>query len=287
VAQRRRKRIRQHLTRALRDLRHVRRKIWAFIGLVGAAALTAVVGAVVTDTKESIGAPDPVEVQVEVAGERDVLGQPSRDTPTSYVLPLEGRALPPPPVQTTSRAVTTSCTREWAQRVGGADAYETVFTVYVEGRSDRTVILDRVDARVVGRAPAMNGSVISCLPPGMAMPTRTLSVDLDAEPATVTYVPGPDPRSRDYDVRSLLRRRRPAPFLFKLPRGEVEAFRVYATARTCWCTWTLRFGYLVGGDRRTVEVRDVDDSPFTTSGIGPGAEPMRWSGREWQIARVP
>jgi hypothetical protein len=170
-------------------------------------------------------------------------------------------------------------TKEWARSLGGADAGETVFIAYIEGLSDRTVILDSVTVEVHGRNPPIHGSYLACVPLPYTLPTRSLFVNLDRDPATVTYWPGRDPR-REPDLRSLRRRTAPEPFSFKLPKGEVEAFKVTALTGRCWCLWTLKLGYVVEGERHTVEVSDGGE-PFATAARSPDSPVVSWDDGRW------
>jgi hypothetical protein len=94
------------------------------------------------------------------------IGQPNGAG--NYVLPLPLEQLPPPPVTDSGQRCATG---EWVRALGGADAGETSFVAYVEGLADRTVILDAVDVRLVGKSPPVVGTTSrsrACARPGGA-----------------------------------------------------------------------------------------------------------------------
>jgi hypothetical protein len=181
------------------------------------------------------------------------------------VISIPFSRLPPPPRTTDSAGLPSSCgTWAWARKLGGVRP-ETAFTVYLEGRSDRTVTLDKVDVHVSRRRAPMAGTRLDCL--GTSRGTaRELVVDLDSRPATVRYqAPAP---SR-YQTRSFRdpitgrTHRSPMqvpslaspikrPFLFTLHRGEIEIFLVSAFPQHRWCSWRMRFHYVSAGRRGTI-----------------------------------
>ena len=173
-----------------------------------------------------------------------------QDGTEAAVVPLGLSRLPAPP--RARIAGRRGCpTRGWVRGLGGADT-QTVFTVSVEGLSDRTVIVDRAEVDVVRRRAPMRGTWVGCVGAGRTAGGR-LIVDLDSRPARAVYA---------NDAASS---RPPARSLFALRRGQVEAFSVVASGGTCWCSWRLRLRYRVSTRRRTLTIDDAGQ-PFETTG---------------------
>jgi hypothetical protein len=212
--------------------------------LIAAAGLSTVLGLLVTGIRRDGGGREQATL-----GVRTDTSTP-RDGTEAAVVPLRISRLPPPPGARAPGA--RGCpTRGWVRGLGGADT-QTIFTVHVEGLSDRTVIVDRAEVDVVRRHPPMRGTWVGCVGAGRQA-VRRLSVDLDSTPARAVYTNDEgDPK-------------RPRRFLFALGRGQVEEFLVVASGGRCWCTWRLRLGYTVRRRRRTLT---IDDSgrPFETTG---------------------
>jgi hypothetical protein len=57
-------------------------------------------------------------------------------------------------------------------------------------------------------------------------------------------------------------------FTFKLAPGDIELFRLYATAERHYVEWTASLHYLVDGVRKSIEL-DNGGGPFKTTGISP------------------
>lgn len=226
------------------------------LGLVAGTALATVVGLVVTGVWKDLTENDALAITLDSGG---AYGQS-----LGAVVPRAVSQLPPPPeVGEVTGAVHRCATRGWIRKLGGVET-ETVFTLYVEGLSDRTVVLDRVEADVLKRRPPMRGVFVRpCVDP-LGESVRTLSVDLDSVPARVTYT-APKRRWSPTGLALGPNPSRPRKFLFSLTRGEVEAFQVFAIGGRCWCSWRLRLGYTVAGERHTVVVDDGGD-PFETTG---------------------
>jgi hypothetical protein len=220
------------------------RDILKLAALVAAAALTTVVGLVVTGIWQDITGDHE-----HALGLRIDASTPQQGTEAA-VVPVRLSRLPPPPEARIAGRRASCPTRDWVRGVGGADT-QTIFTVYVEGLSDRTVILDRAEVEVVRRRPPMRGTWVGCV--GAARTgVRTLSVDLDSRPARAVYTnDAGDPKRTK--------------FLFSLRRREVEVFSVVAPGGNCWCSWRLRLGYTVRNQRHTVTVDDAG-RPFETTG---------------------
>jgi hypothetical protein len=252
--------------------RHLAARPWLHSGwrgllklaaLIAATALVTIVGLVVTGVWNGIWRDepeDPVHLRVET-GPRDALSG-------GAVIPRRISQLPPPPeirgrvVSGTSTTPIRCPTLGWVRGLGGAET-ETTFMVYLEGRSERTVILDRADVEVVRRHPPMRGTFVNC-GPGARVAVRRLRVNLGSRPARAVYLDEED---------------RPSKFLFSLRRGEVEAFLVDARGGQCWCSWRLRLGYTVGNQRYTHTI-DAAGHPFETT--GPSRAVYAQYHNEWQ-----
>ena len=198
-------------------------------------------------------------------------GRRRRATLGNYVFDRAPAELPPPPApRPTSGTALDACADrdQWARALGGIDAGETTFRAYLEGRSERAVVID--DARVIvhERRAALTGAYVPC---GAAatLPERSLDLKLDTHPPTVKYYSG-------------ARSRRSSPLLLTLPKGEVEAFRVSAHTERCFCKWTLEFSYVAEGKRRSLRLSD-GGRPFQTSWVGQ-AEEVFWRDGRWQPA---
>lgn len=266
-----------------------RRTILAFVGTTAAAAIIILIATgVATSVWSDLSEGDAVAVTVESA-------KPHASSPAA-VVPRQVAQLPPPAQVHDVYGEADRCpTQAWVRRLGGAPTH-TYFTVYIEGLSDRTVILDRVEVEVLQRRPPMRGAYVVCRPPPPAgapppppgapppppppaviVPTRTVRVDLDSTPARSVYTVPEERRGAappDADME------RPARFLFSLKRGDVEAFEVQATGSTCWCSWRLRLGYTVGGERHTLTVDNAGD-PFETTGSSQSVG--AWYHGRWRV----
>ncbi|HEY6760148.1 MAG TPA: hypothetical protein VI318_11675 [Baekduia sp.] len=210
-------------------------------------------------------------------------GSPYGPIGETVVLPGRSPAdLPDPPnVRTFAGGRRSACpTRGWVKDVGGAPV-TTEFTVYLEGRSERTVRLSAVDVEVTKRRPPIQGFTASCT---LALKTafRHLEVNLLHDTQRVRLLRPVERRRRLQGGGTYIDTSRSKlvgePFSFTLRRGEIESFVVSTDEVQCWCLWQLRFNYVVGGSDRTLVVDD-DGQPFETSSAS-RASHVNWDRRQ-------
>lgn len=145
--------------------------------------------------------------------------------------------------------------REWARARHGVDAGATKVQVIVEGRAESTVVIDRVEVNVWQRVAPIEGTLVRCLVGGAALQPRELGVRLDDERPQAEYFREAGPEGGTSES-----------FTFKLAPGDVEIFRLYATAEEHYVEWTASLHYLVDGARKSIELDDGGE-PFKTTGI--------------------
>jgi hypothetical protein len=241
--------------------------VLAAVGTLFIGAIGTIFAFLLADVKENLTRPEGVEATVTRDG-----GAASR-----FLFPTSIQALPPPP-ETETDGGPRCHTREWAEQHGGIDAGESTFLIYLEGLSDRTVVLDGVEVVIRERQEPLRGVETACVSAAF-LPTRSLDVDLDKQ--TVDYFRGPSPEApRREQLHAFGRRQRASHFRFTLPQGEVEAFRVTALARQCSCSWALRFSYVERGERKHFDVTDQGE-PFRTSGTA-RAVAVAWAAGAWR-----
>jgi hypothetical protein len=195
--------------------------------------------------------------------------QVGRHSNGPWLLPGPLSALPAPPKTKVGRCPTGA----WVRGLGGANAGEMRFVVYVTGIAPRPVILDGAKVIAASAAPPLHGHTVSCGEgEGGPLQLRRLEAIVGPNDSTPRYVPGPDPRNPRASST------KPLDFRFALPRNHVEAFDVHAVTRGCNCRWKLRLSYLADGRRRSYDVTD-GGQPFALSSDEASSDALFESGR--------
>ncbi|MFD5858085.1 helix-turn-helix domain-containing protein [Streptomyces chartreusis] len=173
-----------------------------------------------------------------------------------YLIDRPATDVGPPPVEQDAPA--------WVGAHKAVSAGEQLVKLTVQGTGEKTVVVDGLKVRVVGKdtPPAWNDYVmgVGC---GGGVPTRPFSVALDAARPTVVAGDG----QRD--------------FPFKVSESDPEVFEVTADASAYDVRWYLELAWS-SGDRKGTLVLDDDGRPFRTSGNnGRPAYEFPLGGQKW------
>ncbi|MGW6891460.1 helix-turn-helix domain-containing protein [Streptomyces chartreusis] len=173
-----------------------------------------------------------------------------------YLIDRPATDVGPPPVEQDAPA--------WVGAHKAVSAGEQLVKLTVQGTGEKTVVVDSLKVRVVGKdtPPAWNDYVmgVGC---GGGVPTRPFSVALDAARPTVVAGDG----QRD--------------FPFKVSEADPEVFEVTADASAYDVRWYLELAWS-SGDRKGTLVVDDDGRPFRTSGNnGRPAYEFPLGGHKW------
>ncbi|GAA3559920.1 transcriptional regulator [Streptomyces osmaniensis] len=173
-----------------------------------------------------------------------------------YLIDRPATDVGPPPVEQDAPA--------WVGAHKAVSAGEQLVKLTVQGTGEKTVVVDGLKVRVVGKdtPPAWNDYVmgVGC---GGGVPTRPFSVALDAARPTVVAGDG----QRD--------------FPFKVSESDPEVFEVTADASAYDVRWYLELAWS-SGDRKGTLLVDDDGRPFRTSGNnGRPAYEFPLGGQKW------
>ncbi|MFE6941755.1 helix-turn-helix domain-containing protein [Streptomyces chartreusis] len=173
-----------------------------------------------------------------------------------YLIDRPATDVGPPPVEQDAPA--------WVGAHKAVSAGEQLVKLTVQGTGEKTVVVDSLKVRVVGKdtPPDWNDYVmgVGC---GGGVPTRPFSVALDAARPTVVAGDG----QRD--------------FPFKVSESDPEVFEVTADASAYDVRWYLELAWS-SGDRKGTLVVDDDGRPFRTSGNnGRPAYEFPLGGQKW------
>lgn len=139
----------------------------------------------------------------------------------------------------------------WAHERGGEDDRLTSFVVTLQATRDVTVLVDAPQVENHTREAMPEGVICSPGELGGNGPTpHRFHINLDANPATVTFTSEPE------DASGAL----PS---FKMKRGDTDQIEVIARASRDRHTWTLTIPLLVNGKRVTLPVT-MKGHPFVT-----------------------
>jgi hypothetical protein len=141
----------------------------------------------------------------------------------------------------------------WARANGGMDSSSTAVEVVVEGATQFPVVLTRLTAEVIERAPPPKG--VHVIPfGGGGLNPRFFSVNLDKSPPTVESVAAAEE----------LESAPPAvDFPYRVSATDPEVFLIFAGTRTCDCTWRASLEWVYQGKKGTTVIDDAGQ-PFRT-----------------------
>jgi hypothetical protein len=148
----------------------------------------------------------------------------------------------------------------WVRQTGAVPHSTTEVDLVVQGRSAAQVTLLDLRVRVVGRHPAVSGTLFE-LEGGDPGAFRAVTVDLDTEPPTLGsffddhIIPGNVPA---YE-------RQPIRFPYRVSLSDAETFEVVAHANTCDCEWVIELTWAAEGRTGTKTIDDAG-KPFRLSG---------------------
>ncbi|MFF0335127.1 helix-turn-helix domain-containing protein [Streptomyces fimicarius] len=167
----------------------------------------------------------------------------------AYLLDRAPAAVPPPPVQADAAS--------WAGALGAVHAGETGVRITLQGRDERTVVLESLRIRVVERRAAAKGRVYrmssGC---GGSLTPRMFDVDLDVPRPVARSVAGNDSGEPIEAVA----------FPYSVSATDPEVFLITGRTVGCDCAWIAELTWSSGGRSGTVRIDD-DGRPFRTSGV--------------------
>jgi WD40 repeat protein len=147
----------------------------------------------------------------------------------------------------------------WARRLDAIAVDYHELTVTLQGRSPAVTILQSLGVHVVTRQRPLTVGAAYTVDEGCggAVSPRYFTVDLDAQPATVTPRQGADDAGNVVPAVS---------FPFTISATDPEVFHISADSAACFCTWYLDLRWTSGGiaGRTTI---DHSGRPFRTSSI--------------------
>lgn len=201
----------------------------------------------------------PVRVHVEVDPARMYAGAPPW-VGSRYVF-REGTA-----IEEVGMPPTSDCRewRDWAHARGACDGDRTEIRVTIQGLAESVVLIDGLKVATVSREQP-SGLAIRCEVGGADITPRHLTVDLDWDPAVVTFADGGGDPS--------------LPFTFTLGRSEVEIFHIVARSSTVRCQWIAELLLIVDGRRQVFRVSD-EGRPFSTCATT-GLTSYGWNRDQW------
>jgi hypothetical protein len=233
---------------------------WAVVALVVLGPLAGYFWARELDERdERAKERNPVELTVQA--DPKVFEKGLRDwTGYAYVVDDSSASVPPPPPGKCRDR------REWAMRLGAADADFTRLRVTIRGRPTAPVRIDDVRVVVHERRPPIRGTFLACPVGGATAEVRGLQINLDRDPPSVKWV---DPRGGT-----------PVTPPYIVSPTEEETFDIEAVTRGCDCRWTAELDAFVAGRTTVVKVGDPDN-PFRTSPSSK-SRTVEWRNGRWR-----
>lgn len=138
---------------------------------------------------------------------------------------------------------------------GGVPVGSTGIDVVLEGRSEETVLVQQITARIVSTGDALSGTVVAPPDVGGPVPKYGLGFDLDEAVA----------HARTPDGRGGLGARFSDDNVFEIGPGEKYAFNFQGIVRTAHAyRWVIDLRLLVGDERQTMTLGA--DNPFSVTG---------------------
>ncbi|MFH9295102.1 helix-turn-helix domain-containing protein [Streptomyces sp. NPDC017520] len=167
----------------------------------------------------------------------------------SYLVDRAPAAVPPPPLEADAAS--------WAGALGAVHAGEAGVRITLQGKDERTVVLEALRIRVVERRPPAEGRVYrmssGC---GGALTPRMFDVDLDAPRPVARSVAGNDSGEPIEAVA----------FPYSVSVTDPEVLLITGRTVGCDCDWFAELTWSAGGRSGTVRVDD-GGRPFRTSGV--------------------
>lgn len=140
----------------------------------------------------------------------------------------------------------------WVVDNHGVDAGSTVLQFTAQSASDKAVLIQSVQVKIIETSPSMSGIAVTCPSAGNAQ-IHAISIDLDATTPTAVFTStAPD-----------------AANAFNLAKGETESFVVKATAAKATYRWNLKLNLVVDGQPKSIDVGGT--AGFTTT-VGPAPD---------------
>lgn len=181
--------------------------------------------------------------------------------PYHYFLPLDIDEVPPPPADCRDR-------REWASRLGGADANETYFRISLEGNRPGQVKIAgaHVDIMPNGREGGSKGVVVGCQWGGPS-DYDGLVINLDEDPPQIRYYPpGSQQPASTVDIT--------------LSQDEINDVFVDASISSGSVEWKLVLDVVKDGAASTITIDD-GGRPFRT--VATSEAPLySWNNHRWE-----
>jgi hypothetical protein len=149
----------------------------------------------------------------------------------------------------------------WAREKGGEDVFITSFVVTLQATNDLSVVVD--PPRIANHEREAVREGVICSPEGLGgngPPPHRFHINLDADPATVTFAPSRDESSAGSPS-------------FKMKRDDTDRIEIVAWAehQPQRHRWSLTIPLLVNGERVELPVDD-DGRSFVT--VGKEARPI-------------
>lgn len=176
-----------------------------------------------------------------------------------YVVAIAPADIPPPP-----RGFCRERFR-WAADLDATDAYRSKLRVYIEGKSNREVIIDGAAVKMTRRPAPRNGTHVACPVAGGLLNPVQLHVNLDR--GTARYGRIDEPKR---------------PFGFKVGKGERHAVEIQAYTHRYDVRWWLELNVLDGANRQVLRIDDHGE-PFRTT--APPPTTVAWNGTRWRVDR--
>jgi hypothetical protein len=162
----------------------------------------------------------------------------------------------------------------WAKAIGGVDAFSSVVRLVISGHTSAPVTLHSLEVEKVEQGPPLLGAFLTYAGQGAGQPVRFFEIDLDRDPAEPKY---------------LRKGQEAVVFPYRVSRGELEVFDIYAFTLRHHVRWRLRLHY-TDEDGEGTKVIDNGGKPFEiTAGTQPpsGASdvkyphPYYWCSGHW------
>ncbi len=155
------------------------------------------------------------------------------------------------------RPPTEQDTGAWARNLGGVTGGTSKTQLVVQGKSDKTVVLQALHVRVVGRSAPLDWSAYSmgsgC---GGGMTPRSFGIDLDAGQPTARPVAG---EQGDLKIPA-------TDFPYKVSLNDPQVLNIQAHTDGHDVSWYLELEWSSGGRHGTTRIYD-HGKPFRTSGM--------------------
>jgi hypothetical protein len=239
-------------SRGARFLKSPAGKVAAGIGAAFIAALGAWLFGVFKGTAERTFAGSPISVRVMTSGET-----PAGHPYAPYFVVPAGR-IPSPRGLSKADVATLADDRSWGLEHGGVAGSPQIVRVELRGKSDDPLIVDPIRVDVVNASDPVSGWFVAS-PACGGLLVRTIEINLDATPPSVTYL---DEHGQPTD-----------PLTLRVDRQDPEVLELQAYTARAQVEWTAELPYSTPDGAGSVELDNGGD-PFrvTTETASKGYE---------------